>query len=114
MHFTGICLPWQPGKLSEFSCQAKSLPTRLFLRQTPNPTASEAAKRASVPGSGTAATTPAGRAATIVADAATREPVSVGSKMKVPPAPTVRLEPTGMAPESFAIKIPLSTYVPPP
>ena len=40
-------------------------------------------------------------------------PVDDGSKMNVPPAPTVRLVPTGKAPEWAMTSVPLLTVVPP-
>ena len=54
-------------------------------RQMPNPATSPAINRASVPGSGTAATAPAETAPPVTGD-----PLSDGSKMNVPPAATVR------------------------
>ena len=58
----------------------------------------------SVPGSGTAAIASPD-------EPATGDPASEGSKMNVPPAPTVKLVPTGKAAAEVAISVPASTVV---
>ena len=68
-----------------------------------------ASKSTSVPGSGTAATPAAGEAITPAAIPA----VAVGSKMKVPSAPTVRLLPAGKAEAVVTMSVPSATVVPP-
>ena len=76
-----------------------------LLRQALNPVTIAAASSKSVPGSGTAAT---------AAYPATGEPVAIGSKMNVPPLPTVRLVPVGKAAAAVMASVPASTMVPPP
>src|SRR5271166_6195396 len=76
-----------------------------FLRHTKpsNPNAPRP-RRVNVDGSGTATTE---------AEFVTGEPASEGSKMKVAPAPTVTLVPSGRAVLSVMISVPASTVVPP-
>ena len=69
------------------------------------PTAA-ALSNANAPGSGTLSPAAAGNPALGAA-------VAAGSKMDVPPAPTVKLEPAGRALAAAATSVPASTYVPP-
>ena len=95
----------------EHGCQVNSLRIRFFLCQTPAPASSPATSNSSVPGSGTAATS-ADETATAVLTPGV--PLTDGSKMNVPPAPTVKFDPPGRAPLLFTISVPASTFVPPP
>ena len=69
---------------------------------------SPAVKSTSVPGSGTAATP-----AAAIAEPVIGAPACDGSKMKVPPAPTVKLVPSGKAVDEVATSVPPLTLVPP-
>ena len=62
------------------------------------------ASRSNVPGSGTAATLDAAIGAPLAAE---------GSKTNVPPAPTFKLVPSGMAVDVVATSVPANTVVPP-